>query len=76
MPWRELGDGAKEKDHHTQKQQHRMDRQICRAKPIVLAGMREFVSQDPSTMGSKERRFQNDDVPDGNASQTLEASRR
>jgi hypothetical protein len=37
--------------------------------------MREFVSEDPSTVGSKEGRLQNDDVPDGNASQTFEASR-
>ena len=53
-----------------------MDRQICRAKPVVLARVREFVSQDPSTVGSKERRLQNDNVPNGNASQTVEASRR
>ena len=53
-----------------------MDRQICRAKPVVLARMREFVSKDPSTVGSKERRLQNDDVSDGNASQAFEASRR
>ena len=52
MPWRELGDGAKEKDHHAQKQEHGVDRQICRAKPVVLARMREFVRQDPvSTAG-------------------------
>ena len=75
MPWRELGDGAKEKDRSAQKQQHCVYRQVRRAKPVVLARMREFVSQDPSTMGSKERRFQNDDVSDGNASQTVEASR-
>jgi hypothetical protein len=37
--------------------------------------MREFVRQDPSTMGSKERRLQNDDVSYGNTSQTFEASR-
>ena len=53
-----------------------MDRQICRAKPIVLARMRELVSQDPSAVGGKESRFQNDDVSDGNASQAFEASRR
>jgi hypothetical protein len=52
-----------------------VDGQICRAKPIVLARMREFVSQNPSTMGGEERRFQNDDVSDGNASQTFEAFR-
>jgi len=75
MPWRELSEGAKEKDHHAQKQEHGVDRQICRAKPVVLARVREFVSQDPSTVGSKERRLQNDDVSDGNASQTFEASR-
>jgi hypothetical protein len=41
----------------------------------VLARVREFVSQDPSTMGSKERRLQNNDVSYGNASQTFEAFR-
>jgi len=40
----------------------------------MLARMREFVSQDPSTMGTKERRLQDDDVSYGNASQTFEAS--
>ena len=51
-----------------------MDRQICRAKPVVLARVREFVSQNPSTMGSKERRLHDDNVSYGNASQTFEAS--
>jgi hypothetical protein len=75
MPRREPGDRAKEKDHRTQKEQQCVYRQICRAKPIVLARMRELVSQDPSTMGGKECRFQNDDMSDGDASQTFEASR-
>src|SRR5215813_13694395 len=36
--------------------------------------MREFVSQKPATLGSKEGRFQNDDMPDGNACEVPEAS--
>src|SRR5215470_217953 len=52
-----------------------MYRQICWAKPVVLACMRELVSQHPSTVGGKECRLQNDNVPYGNAAQTFEASR-
>src|SRR5262252_6225048 len=76
MPWRELGDRTKEKDHSAQKQQHCVHRQICRAKPIVLACMRELVSQQPSTLLSKECRFHNNDVSYGDASEALETSGR
>ena len=72
MPSREPGDGTKEKHHHAEKQQHGVNREICRTQPIVLACMGELVRQEPSPMLGEQRRFHDDDVPDGDGSPSLE----
>ena len=74
MPSREPGDGTKGKHDHAEKQQHGVNREICRTEPIVLACMGELVRQEPSPMLGEQRRFHDDDVPDGDRSPTLETS--
>jgi hypothetical protein len=74
MPGREPGDRTKGRHHRAQKQQRGVNRQVCGTEPIVLPGVRELVSEQPSTMPLEPCRLHDDGMSYGDRPRALETS--